>query len=121
MADSRATAAKNAPQSRKGRDQKLDSRAADASRKLGTLSPAAALQALRLGVRLSPEQAGALSRAVGNRALEELLSASGAPELQRRPLPVGELRTPPLSVPDSASEAPVVTASPAWSGDGAQS
>lgn len=121
MADSRATAAKNAPQSRKGRDTKLDSRVPDASRKSETLSPAAALQALRLGVRLSPEQAETLSHTVGNRALEELLSASSGPELLRRPLPVGEVRTPPLSVPDSAPEAPLVTASPAWSGGDAQS
>lgn len=116
MADTRATAAKNAPQSQKGRDQKPDSRVADASRKSGTLSPAAALQALRFGARLSPGQAEALSHAVGNRALEELLSASAGPELLRRPLPSGDLQTPPLSVPDSAPEASVTTVSPAWSG-----
>jgi hypothetical protein len=115
MADSRATAAKNAPQSRKGRDQKTDSRVADASRKSETLSPAALLRAVRLGVRLSPEQTETLSHTVGNRALEELLSASNGPELLQRPLPVGGVQTPPLSVPDSAPEAPVMTASPAWS------
>lgn len=118
MAGSRATtAAKNVPQSQKGHEQK---NAPDALRKVETLSPAAALQALRLGVRLSPEQAAALSHTVGNRALEELLSARGGPELLQVPLPVGDLGTPPLSIPDSAPEASLVTASPVWGGADAQ-
>lgn len=119
MADSRAAAAKNAPQSRKEREQRADSRAANAPRKSETLSPAAALQALRFGVRLSPEQAAALSHTMGNRALEEFLSESDGPELLRRPLPTGDLQTPPLSIPDSAPEASVMTASPIWDADGA--
>ncbi|MBR3570941.1 MAG: hypothetical protein IKN96_09140 [Oscillibacter sp.] len=114
MAGNRATAAKNAPQSQKGREQKTDFRAPDALRRTETLSPAAALRALRLGARLSPEQAAALSHAVGNRALEELLSGRNGPELLERPLPMGGLRTPPLSVPDGAPEAPLATALPAW-------
>lgn len=116
---SRATAVKNAPQSQKGREQKTDFRAPDVLRKSETLSPSAALQAVRLGARLSPEQAAALSHAVGNRALEELLAVRSGPELLQRPLPVGGLRTPPLSIPDNAPDAPVMAASPVWDGSGA--
>ena len=119
MAGSRATAARGAPQSQKGRDYKTDFRLPDALRKSETLSPGVALQALRLGARLSPEQAAALSHAVGNRALEELLAAQSGPELLQRPLPVGDLRTPPLSVPDGAPDAPLMTASLVWDGSGA--
>lgn len=119
MPGSRTNAAKSAPQSQKGqtRDRKPDSRLADASRKSQTISPGVALQALRMGGRLSPEQAAALSHTVGNRALEELLSASKGPELLRRPLPTGELLTPPLSLPDSVPEAPLTTAAPVWGGE----
>ena len=116
MAWSGKAAAKSDPQSQKGSERKTDFQAPDALRKSEALSPAAALQALRLGVRLSPEQAAALSHAVGNRALEELLSAPNGPELLQRPLPPGDLRTPPLSMPDDAPEAPLVTVSPAWGG-----
>ncbi len=120
MPRSGTAAAKDAPQSQKGRDRKADFRAPDALRQSETLSPGAALQALRLGARLSPEQAAALSHAVGNRALEELLSASNGPELLQRPLPMGDLLTPPLSVPDGAPEAPLMAAPPVWGGAEAQ-
>lgn len=116
MPGSRANVARDGPQSQKGLERKTDFRAPDALRTSETVSPVAALQALRFGARLSPEQAAALSHTVGNRALEELLSTSDGPELARRLLPSGDLQTPPLSVPDGASEAPLMTASPAWSG-----
>lgn len=118
MPGSRASVARDGPQSQKGLERKTDSRVFDNPRKADALSPGVALQALRSGGRLSAEQAAALSHTVGNRALEELLSASGGPELLQRPLPAGDLQTPPLSVPDGASEAPLATASPAWSGAG---
>ena len=118
MAGVRTSAARSAPQSQKASERKADFRAPDALRKSETLSPGVALQALRLGARLSPEQAAALSHAVGNRALEELLSAQSGAELLERPLPTGGLRTPPLSVPDGAPEASLVAASPVWDGGG---
>ena len=116
MPGSRTNVARDGPQSRKGSERKADFRAPDALRKSETLTPGAALQALRFGARLSPEQAAALSHAVGNRALEELLSAQSGAELLERPLPTGDLRTPPLSVPDGAPEASLVTAPPVWGG-----
>ena len=119
MPGSRTNVAREGPQSRKGSERKADFRALSPLRKSETLTPGAALQALRLGARLSPEQAAALSHAVGNRALEELLSASDGPELLRRPLPTGDLQTPPLSVPDSAPDAPLMTLSPVWDESGA--
>lgn len=118
MPGSRTNVARDGPQSQRGRERKPDSRVSDARRKSGTLSPGVALQALRLGGRLSAEQAASLSHTVGNRALEELLSASGGPELLQRPLPSGDVRTPPLSVPDNAPEAPLASASPVWGGAG---
>ena len=114
MSGSRANVARDGPQSRKGSERKADFRAPDSLRKSETLTPGAALQALRFGARLSPEQAAALSHAVGNRALEELLSVSNGPELLQRPLPAGDLRTAPLSIPDGAPEASLAAASPAW-------
>ena len=114
MPGSQTNAAKNAPQSKRASERKTDVRVADAPRKVETLSPGDALRVLRLGGRLSPEQAASLSHTVGNRALEELLSASRGPELAQRSPPTGDLSTPPLSVPDSAPEPSLVTASPAW-------
>lgn len=114
MPDSRANVARDGPQSRKGSERKADVQVPDSLLKSETLTPGAALQVLRSGARLSPEQAAALSHTMGNRALEELLSVSNGPELLQRPLPLGDVRTPPLSVPDNAPEAPVMTASPVW-------
>lgn len=115
MPGAHTNAAETAPRSHQEPQQQPDSRVTDAPRKVETLSTAAALQVLRLGGRLLPGQAAMLSHTVGNHALEELLSAPEAPQLMERSLPAGTLRTPPLSVPDNAPEAPVLTASPAWS------
>ena len=109
MSGSRANVARDGPQFQKGSERKADVRAPDALPKSETLTPGAALRALRFGARLSPEQAAALSHAVGNRALEDLLSVSNGPELLRRPLPLGDVRTQPLSVPDNAPEASLMT------------
>ncbi len=119
MPGSRTNVARDGPQSQKGSERKTDVRAPDSLRKSETLTPGAALQALRFGARLSPEQAAALSHAVGNRALTELLSVSNGPELLQRPLPAGDLRTAPLSVPDGAPDAPVMRLSPVWDESGA--
>lgn len=112
MSMSRTGLSKDAPQSHKGREQKLSGVLRQQESPL--LSPAAALQILRSGGRLSHEHAMTLSHTLGNRALEELLSQSNAPALLERPLPGGDVETPPLSVPDNAPEAVLAPAPPVW-------
>ena len=120
MPGGRTSTARDAPQTQTNRKQDGEYRSARARK--SPLSPAQALQTLRSGGQLSPAQAAALSHTVGNKALEELLAASRGPERNLRPLPTGEIDTPPLSIPGGLPEPATVSEAPAWGGtDGGES